>query len=132
MDPCKINSAQHQPDYHKKYDFGRSKLPGEYISPKTGTKYHVEDCRYLSQSKIAIELKDAIEQGYEPCKVCHPSTAVIDSLQKQNSYKPRPPTKSTTTQNIRVGCVCNDGTRSTATGRGACSHHGGVKDWLYN
>ena len=31
----------------------------------------------------------------------------------------------------RVGAVCNDGTRSRATGRGACSHHGGVKYWLY-
>jgi hypothetical protein len=32
---------------------------------------------------------------------------------------------------IRVGAVCNDGTRSNATGRGACSHHGGVAYWLY-
>lgn len=32
---------------------------------------------------------------------------------------------------VRVGAVCNDGTRSKATGRGACSHHGGVKYWLY-
>lgn len=31
----------------------------------------------------------------------------------------------------RKGCVCNDGTRSSATGRGACSHHGGVDYWIY-
>ena len=31
----------------------------------------------------------------------------------------------------RVGAVCNDGTTTTATGRGACSHHGGVNHWLY-
>lgn len=30
----------------------------------------------------------------------------------------------------RVGAICNDGTRSTATGSGACSHHGGVKEWI--
>lgn len=30
----------------------------------------------------------------------------------------------------RTGAVCNDGTTSTATGSGACSHHGGVKRWL--
>ena len=30
----------------------------------------------------------------------------------------------------RVGAVCNDGSRSEATGQGACSHHGGVKYWL--
>lgn len=30
----------------------------------------------------------------------------------------------------RVGAICRDGTRSYATGRGACSHHGGVSRWL--
>ena len=32
----------------------------------------------------------------------------------------------------RVGAVCNDGWKSGATGRGACSHHGGVDYWLYD
>ncbi len=31
----------------------------------------------------------------------------------------------------RVGAICNDGWQSNATGRGACSHHGGVKEWKY-
>lgn len=31
----------------------------------------------------------------------------------------------------RIGAVCNDGTTTDATGSGACSHHGGVKYWLY-
>lgn len=31
----------------------------------------------------------------------------------------------------RVGAICNDGWRSGARGRGACSHHGGVKEWIY-
>lgn len=30
---------------------------------------------------------------------------------------------------VRTGAVCKDGTHSTATGRGACSHHGGVSYW---
>jgi hypothetical protein len=30
----------------------------------------------------------------------------------------------------RVGAICRDGNRSYATGRGACSHHGGVDYWL--
>lgn len=33
------------------------------------------------------------------------------------------------TTEYRIGAVCNDGTTSSATGRGACSHHGGVKYW---
>ena len=28
------------------------------------------------------------------------------------------------------GAICNDGTRSYSTGRGTCSHHGGVNYWL--
>ncbi len=38
----------------------------------TGTKYHRAGCRYLSKSDIPIEQSDAIERGYEPCKVCKP------------------------------------------------------------
>ena len=34
-------------------------------------------------------------------------------------------------QGKRIGAVCEDGSRSTATGSGACSHHGGVDYWLY-
>ena len=28
-----------------------------------------------------------------------------------------------------VGATCTDGTSSSATGSGACSHHGGVSTW---
>lgn len=38
----------------------------------------------------------------------------------------------TYTHSYRTGAICNDGTRSNATGRGACSHHGGVNYWLTN
>ena len=31
----------------------------------------------------------------------------------------------------RIGAYCNDGTKSFATGSGACSWHGGVDDWIY-
>jgi carbohydrate-binding DOMON domain-containing protein len=47
------------------------------------------------------------------------------------------PTSSPTTNpaippsGVRIGAVCRDGTTSTATGSGACSHHGGVAYWLY-
>lgn len=30
----------------------------------------------------------------------------------------------------RTGAICRDGWRSSATGRGACSHHGGVAYWI--
>lgn len=31
----------------------------------------------------------------------------------------------------RIGAICLDGWLSSATGRGACSHHGGVAQWRY-
>ncbi|MEQ8910293.1 MAG: SH3 domain-containing protein [Vicingaceae bacterium] len=31
----------------------------------------------------------------------------------------------------RIGATCRDGSNSSATGRGACSHHGGVANWRY-
>ena len=40
-------------------------------------------------------------------------------------------TTSESTSGTRTGAICNDGTSSTATGSGACSHHGGVDYWLY-
>lgn len=36
----------------------------------------------------------------------------------------------TPSSNYRTGAICSDGWRSSATGRGACSHHGGVSYWL--
>lgn len=33
---------------------------------------------------------------------------------------------------VRIGAECCDGTTSSATGRGACSWHGGVCNWLYD
>lgn len=42
-----------------------------YIT-KTGEKYHKEGCRYLSKSKIPIDLSEAIASGYGPCSVCNP------------------------------------------------------------
>jgi hypothetical protein len=37
-----------------------------------------------------------------------------------------------TTVKHRIGAICSDGWRSTATGSGACSSHGGVSYWLYS
>jgi hypothetical protein len=40
---------------------------------KSGKKYHLEDCRTLKgKTKFTMKLKDAVDGGYEPCKVCHP------------------------------------------------------------
>ena len=43
-----------------------------YIA-KTGKKYHLENCRTLRGEKEAIDLNEAIKNGYEVCKVCKPN-----------------------------------------------------------
>tara|TARA_Y100000768_G_scaffold376411_1_gene348431 strand:+ start:980 stop:1510 length:531 start_codon:yes stop_codon:yes gene_type:complete len=49
------------------------------------------------------------------------------------TIEPEPtPTRTPVEPRYRIGAICNDGTRSSATGRGACSWHGGVREWLYN
>ena len=40
-----------------------------YIT-STGEKYHLDGCQYLRQSKIAISLYDAKNQGYTACSRC--------------------------------------------------------------
>lgn len=39
---------------------------------RTGDCYHVNGCRYLARSRIAMKLKDAKAKGYRPCRVCDP------------------------------------------------------------
>ena len=46
---------------------------------KTGSKYHNDGCRYLSQSKISIDLSAAIAKGYGPCSVCKPPTQAVST-----------------------------------------------------
>ena len=48
----------------------------------------------------------------------------------RSSPSSTPPAQSPS--GTRTGAICKDGWRSTATGRGACSHHGGVATWLYD
>lgn len=40
------------------------------------------------------------------------------------------PAEQPTQRTQRTGAICKDGWRSHATGRGACSYHGGVREWL--
>ncbi len=40
-----------------------------YIT-KTGKKYHLDWCRYLSKSKIETTLENAMNSGYTPCSKC--------------------------------------------------------------
>lgn len=66
-----------------------------YIT-KSGSKYHKANCSYL-ESKIAIEMSDAIAQGYTPCSRCKPGTCTTTTTKPTQSTTPNP-TQSTTSQ----------------------------------
>ena len=187
-----------------------------YIT-RTGKKYHRDGCRYLSQSKIPIDIKDAVARGLTPGSVCNaprydPSLDTSSAPQSSSassfdtvfsgragsrnlvavsvsrdygmvgisdafsayagtgmtllvyrSYKQvssaepiavfvngelhdfkqtsaRSTSSPTITDEIsggyrtstggRTGAVCRDGSRSSATGWGAYSRHGGVARWF--
>ena len=44
-------------------------VESELYITKGGEKYHVDGCRYLSNSKVGISTEDALEH-YEPCRAC--------------------------------------------------------------
>lgn len=94
--------------------------------------YHKYYCRGLKNCKASIEkvsINSAVNY-YErkPCKICYNSSNTNNTIETNKAYT----NKSNTSNSpcIRVGAICNDGTRSSATGRGACSHHGGVRNWI--
>ena len=63
----------------------------------SGKKYHADGCRYLSKSKVAIALADAIAKGYGPCSVCNPPTAdASETVQKPLFAVERESTVATT------------------------------------
>lgn len=53
-----------------------------YIT-RSGKKYHDAYCRYLRQSKIEIQLKEAIARGYDACSACEPPTSEEEEKEAQ-------------------------------------------------
>ena len=49
----------------------------QLFKTKTGNKYHLENCRYLSRSKIPITLKQIDENQLLPCGICKPKSSTI-------------------------------------------------------
>jgi tetratricopeptide (TPR) repeat protein len=69
---------------------------------------------YQKQNEIQLavnDLKEAIELGHEEAETLHEK---INPERKRIAY---------------YVTRCRDGSTSNASGRGACSHHGGVKNW---
>ena len=107
-----------------------------YIT-KTGEKYHIETCRFLSKSSFAIQLSDAIEKGYDPCKVCRPPTSARQEAPLQNQSREseqeipsqrKSNTKSANAEYNQCSATTKAGTRCkrmTKSPNGLCWQHGG-------
>ncbi len=74
-------------------------------------------------------------------KICKPSKAgykdKVEIITQPTTHivvrTPKPAPQPVQQQvRYRTGAICRDGWQSRATGRGACSHHGGVSRWLYS
>lgn len=91
----------------------------------TGEKYHRGDCHYLSKSKNAMELSDAINQGYGACKVCKPPQTVSRKTEVKEEKAPeynRNAVSSQCTATTQKGARCK---RMTTSSNGKCWQHGG-------
>lgn len=56
----------------------------------------------------------------------------VQAPKGQTTPTPQPPPAAASGgSGTKTGAICNDGSASSATGSGACSHHGGVAYWTY-
>jgi micrococcal nuclease len=79
-----------------------------YIT-RSGTKYHTENCRSLSKSKIPITLGEAIQKGYTPCSICKPPVL------GQTAQKPQPSIAEASAADITVYVTRTGSKYHTAT-----------------
>ena len=111
----------------------RKQLAAEIKAKEEAAKKAAEEAAKKAAEEAAK--KAAEEAAKEAARI----KAAEEARKSQNSITPNPSTPNTTGPNngsgqqsgVRTGAVCNDGTSSTATGRGACSRHGGVRYWTY-
>jgi hypothetical protein len=82
----------------------------------------------LSESSYSVEEYATLSGITLPTAIVAPTAVPKPTARPQPTARPAP---APSTGGGRIGAICRDGTRSYATGRGACSHHGGVDYWLY-
>lgn len=77
---------------------------------------------YLIQYILVVGIIFASISNITTASVLFPSDLKVSAFDVEISSFGNPKVK-------RIGATCCDGSSSGATGRGACSHHGGVKYW---
>lgn len=83
--------------------------------------YQSNTTTYGQNGTKEVCVKGSAKETVSSTVLTQPIAQVTSQGTKTYTYTPR----------YRIGAICGDGTRSYATGRGACSWHGGVSRWLY-
>lgn len=95
----------------------------------TGSKFHNPSCRTLAKGKTAIELSNALADGYVACKICKPSQTIGSTKKSEiirsSNQKESEENNSTTTQCSAKTKAGNRCTRKTKSSNGKCYQHGG-------
>ena len=50
----------------------QSEITNKVYVTKSGRKFHNDDCKSLTQSKIEMDYNQALKEGYTACSVCNP------------------------------------------------------------
>jgi hypothetical protein len=94
---------------------------------RTGTKYHRDGCRSLSQSKIPMSLKEATGR-YGPCAVCKPPTLTASPASAPAAATPVSRQSPPASTSRRCAAITKAGTqcsRNARAGSSYCWQHGG-------
>jgi hypothetical protein len=92
---------------------------------RTGEKYHRDTCRYLSKSKIPMELEEAAAR-YGPCSVCRPPVLPSPATAATPMPTRTPAAVSTPARVTRCQATAKKGTqcsRNAQPGRSFCWQH---------
>ena len=89
-----------------------------YKTP-SGQKYHLASCHMVKNVSEAIDVKEAIEIGLEPCKICKPATVTSHPI---ITKKPQGQGKATTQclGYTKAGTRCK---HMTSIANGYCYQH---------
>jgi endonuclease YncB( thermonuclease family) len=140
------------PDTGKEYYGQAAQLNQDFVYSKTVTLItDVSDkdsngilLRYVIVDDNFVNL-ELVKQGFALALSAPPDTScstIFTNAQSQAqtaaigvwvpTLAPFVPSDNGSSGFYRIGALCVDGTSSGATGRGACSWHGGVSCWKYN
>ena len=112
-------------------DCSTEEIPFEtHYEGNAGTYGHTDSIKQQGKPGTKQICKPS-KPGYENKTriITQPVTRIILRTPKP---APQPVSQPKHHASYRTGAICRDGWESSATGRGACSHHGGVSEWLYS